>query len=217
MACKVAGLIVLVTTLVISCVFVGQIGVGMPDEYLVLDSSYLYDLTRDFESLTASTRTTSVSMLIEHLDIASPAKLAAFMGDVMAPLNERDDVYATSCMPALYSAYAAFTAAQSQPVEHWSQWLNASAVASPLFGRSHYGEEIGQFSGLPVPRAIVCTITGVGSSGPSSTSRIDIMNWYLNFSAALNAEYADTCFPCDATRVTFYAKDWALKVSDHRQ
>ena len=40
-ACKFAGAFVMLLSLLLACVYVGDIGVGMPDEFLVLDSSYL--------------------------------------------------------------------------------------------------------------------------------------------------------------------------------
>ena len=218
LACKLAGALVLLASLGVSLGFVGSVGVGMPDEYLVLDSSYLYELSSDFRELTSSNRTMSVSLLVEHLDLMAPAKLAKFVEDVLQPISERDDVYAISCLPPLYAAYLASSAAQGIPPLAWEAWLNStsdprSVAARALFGKTYHGEEIGQFSGATVPREIVCTITGVGYSGPLSTSRIEVMNWYLNHSRALNDKYADTCFPCDATRVTFFSHQWAFKTS----
>jgi hypothetical protein len=217
MACKLAGLFVLVLTLAVSLAFVGDIGVGMPDQYLVPDSSYLYEFTRDLDALTESTRTTSVGMMVEHLDLGSPNKLAAFVADVIEPISKRDDVYTITCLPALFEAYRQASLLSGGTPSTWKDWLGGasqdSRVAHTLFGRTHFGEETGQFSGAVVPRAISCTITGVGFAGPSSVSRIEVMNWYLNLSDTLNARFADTCFPCDATRVAFFSKEWALKTS----
>ena len=80
------GLLVMLATLAVSCALVGSVGVGMPDEYLVLDSSYLYDLSKDFASLTGSMRPLGVSMLVEHLDLMAPHKLSKFLNDVLGPV-----------------------------------------------------------------------------------------------------------------------------------
>jgi len=217
-ACKALGALILVATFAVSCIFVGEIGVGMPDEYLVQDTSYLYELTRDFTRLTNATRTTAVSMHVEHLDLNSAQKLAAFSHNVIDPLVQRNDVYSISCLPALYYAYSSQMRAASQPVDPWDVWLNTTTQFSGtlprrLFANTHHGMETGQYSGTPVPRELVCSITGAVSSAADSAPRIDVMDWYLNFSDTLNAKYADTCFPCDATRVTFFSKDWAMKTS----
>jgi len=212
-ACKLFGVLVLVGTVVVSFIFVGEIGVGMPDEYLVQDSSYLYDITRDFRVLTNSQRVTSISMHIEHLDMGSFDKLQGFVTSVLGPLRARDDVLTTSCLPALYYAYAAQTRAAGQQEQPWDAWLNSTAVARSLFGRSHHGTETGQFSGMPVPREVLCSVTGVVSTAADSKPRIAAMHWFTNFSASLNSQFADTCFPCDATRVTFFSTDWAMKTS----
>ena len=211
--CKLLGLAVMLATFIVSCAFVGSIGVGMPDEYLVLDSSYLYDLKADFRDRTHGKKTLVVSMLVEHLDLGSMAKLEAFSRDVLGALRDRDDVLMTSCLPGLYYAYAAGAAAGGATPDDWGTWLNASAAAQSLYGHSYYGEETGQFSGAAVPRELTCTVTALSPSGADSVPRIEVMDWFEDLAARLNAKYADTCFPCDATRVSFYSHEWAMKTS----
>ena len=242
--CKLIGATVMIATFVISCVFVGSIGVGMPDEYLVPDTSYLYGLTRDFTELTNATRTAYISMHVEvcsppadtqppphkvlanltasrptlptsqHLDIMHAPKLKSFGTDVLEKLVDRDDVISVSCLPGLYLAYTLTQNALRRPVAHWQIFLNSTgSLGGALYGRSHYGEEHGQYSRQIVPEAFVCTITTEISSAANSTPRIAAMDSFTNFSATLNAAYNSSCFPCDATRVTFYAKDWAMKTS----
>ena len=89
----------------------------------------------------------------------------------------------------------------------------SDAFAKKVVGRAYYGEETGQYSGVPVPRTIVCSISALTFTGHDSYPRINVMDWYLNFSATINAKYAGTCFPCDATRVSFYAKARAASIA----
>ena len=214
--CKAAGLAVLLVTLVISCACVAFVGVGMPDEYLLPDSSYLHDLSRDFASLTDSSRTTSVSMMVEHLDLMEPSKLGTFLEQVMEPLRMRDDVLTTSCLPAIYAGYTANQASENLNSKTWKAWLDdtedvRSRAAKSLFGKAYFGEETGQYSGQTVPRAILCSITGVEYSGGSSLLRINAMKAYRSLAATINSNYTQACSPCDETRVTFFSREWAFK------
>jgi len=147
--------------------------------------------------------------MVEHLDIASPGKLQTFQDNVIAPLNDRDDVVSITCMPLLYLDYISASSAPS----NWSTWVETDAFAKKVVGSAYYGEQTGQYSGSPVPRTIVCSISAFTFTGDNSNPRIDVMDWFLNFTTTVNTKYADTCFPCDATRVYFYAKDWAMKTS----
>lgn len=162
-------------------------------------------------------------------------RLGTFATEVLAPIGLRDDVLTISCLPALYYRYTATTLARQAaavqlpngtsfppPLLEWRPWLEGEHLAHladhkhalrDLYGRAHYGTETGQFSGKPVPRTINCALAVLTSSGADSQPRIDVMNWYHDHAARVNAKYADTCFPCDATRVTFSAHDWALKTS----
>jgi len=228
--CKIVGAAVIVATFGVSLGFVGSIGVGMPDQYYVLDTNYLYDLVGDYNSLTNGTRVASIDLMVEHLDLGDNGpggKLGKFWTDVLVPISLRDDVLTISCLPALYYRYAATTlqrqaveGASAPPLLEWQPWLEGehlppqqNATLLGLYGRSHYGTEQGQFSGKDVPRTLSCTLAVLTSSGADSQPRIDVMNWYHDHAARVNARYADTCFPCDATRVTFSAHDWALKTS----
>ena len=98
----VIGLIIMAATLACSIVFTGEIGVGMPDQYYMVDKAYLQDLMRSYETLTRNSRPAAVNMAIDHLDLNSAAALTTFSERVLTPIMEKADTLLVSCLPAMY-------------------------------------------------------------------------------------------------------------------